>query len=129
MAADTLMHGVEALGRLAAADSLAGPARAALYSEFLEKWHDFFLLTGTAAVTLAGLLFIALSLHMEVLVQERFQGMLLVARSALVSFIVVMIVSITMLQPWLPARPTGIVLIMFAAVFSVLMMIEFFRST
>jgi hypothetical protein len=32
-----------------------------------EAWHDFYLLSGTAAVTLVGLLFVALSLHIEIL--------------------------------------------------------------
>jgi hypothetical protein len=51
--------------------------------------------------------------------------MLLVARTALVSFIVVMIVSIVMLQPWLPPHPTGLVLIIFAVFFATLTLREF----
>jgi hypothetical protein len=32
-------------------------------ADFVERWHDFYLLAGTASVTLAGLLFVALSIH------------------------------------------------------------------
>lgn len=60
-----------------------------------EPWHDFYLLAGTAAVTLVGLLFVSLSLHVEILFRPRhadfremaglaFQGYLYVLVSALV---------------------------------------------
>jgi hypothetical protein len=60
-----------------------------------ERWHDFYLLAGTAAVTLVGLLFVSLSLHVQVLFQrehghfremalQAFQGYLYVLVSALV---------------------------------------------
>jgi hypothetical protein len=37
------------------------PGFAALH----DRWHDFFLMSGTAAVTLAGLLFVSMSFNME----------------------------------------------------------------
>jgi len=33
----------------------------------LNEWHDFYLLTGTAAATLLGLLFVAVTLNAEVI--------------------------------------------------------------
>jgi len=33
----------------------------------LSEWHDFYLLTGTAAATLLGLLFVAVSLNAEII--------------------------------------------------------------
>ena len=95
-------------------------APAPLSRDFLEQWHDFYLLAGTAAATLAGLLFIALSLHMEVLVQEHYRGMLVVARAALTSFVTVLIVSLMLLVPRLAMRPTGVALILFVVVFGAL---------
>ena len=35
------------------------------WDSFVEHWHEFYLMTGTAAVTLAGLLFVAISLHVD----------------------------------------------------------------
>jgi len=60
-----------------------------------EAWHDFYLLAGTAAVTLVGLLFVSLSLHVEILFRpehgdfremaaQAFQGYLYVLVSALI---------------------------------------------
>ena len=94
------------------------------FRAFLDSWHDFFLLTGTAAATLAGLLFIALSLHMEVLVQEHYRSMLVVARTTLTSFVTVLIVSLIFLVPHLAMRPIGVMLITFVGVFGVLTLRE-----
>jgi hypothetical protein len=36
----------------------------------LEAWHDFYLLSGTASATLAGLLFVSLSFNLDHLLHE-----------------------------------------------------------
>jgi len=90
------------------------------YRKFVEGWHEFYLMTGTAAVTLAGLLFVALSLHLEVLVQERFASLLVVARSTLSTFVVLLVVSLMLLAPDPTPRTTGITLVVFAGIFMVL---------
>jgi hypothetical protein len=35
-----------------------------------EQWHDFFLLVGTGAATLTGLIFIALTIHLRTITQD-----------------------------------------------------------
>jgi len=111
----------------AAAESLRALAQAesvSRFQAFLETWHDFYLLTGTAAATLAGLLFIALSLHMEVLVQDPYRSMLVVARATLTSFVTVLIVSMMLLVPHPAIRPTGLALILFVVLFGGLTLTE-----
>jgi len=86
----------------AAADSLAhaGAGRdAAHWIEFIGRWHEFFLMAGTAAVTLAGLLFVAISIHVDTLVHESREHLLSFARLILFSYVGVMLLSLMMLVP------------------------------
>jgi len=46
------------------------PATLATLLGAIEHWHEFYLLAGTAAVTLVGLLFVALSFHLDTLLHE-----------------------------------------------------------
>jgi hypothetical protein len=78
----------------------------------IEAWHDFFLLAGTAAVTLVGLLFVALSFNLDALLHDSRQHLLRVARSTLLSFVVVLVLSLAMLAPsGGRTRPLGVQLI------------------
>ena len=76
-----------------------------------EVWHDFFLLAGTAAVTLVGLLFVALSFNLDALLHDSRQHLLRLARSTLLSFVVVLVLSLAMLAPSQGSRPLGVQLI------------------
>ena len=67
--------------------------------ELFERWHDFYLLAGTAAVTLVGLLFVALSLHLEVLLHDHRAHLLVYARQTLLSFTYVLLLSLMFLVP------------------------------
>ena len=67
--------------------------------EWFERWHEFYLMTGTAAVTLAGLLFVALSLHIDRLVEESHEHLLALARVTLLSFTFVLFASLFLLAP------------------------------
>jgi modulator of FtsH protease len=87
------------------ADSPASPIAIA------EAWHDFFLLAGTAAVTLVGLLFVALSFNLDALLHDSRQHLLRLARSTLLSFVVVLVLSLAMLAPSVGSRPLGVQLI------------------
>ena len=66
---------------------------------FIDGWHDFFLLAGTAAVTLTGLLFVSISLHIDALIHATREHLLGLARAMLMSFVVVMTLSLMMLVP------------------------------
>jgi len=67
--------------------------------EILERWHDFYLLAGTASVTLVGLLFVALSLHLDVLLHDHRAHLLVYARQTLLSFTYVLLLSLLFLVP------------------------------
>jgi len=84
------------------AESGSDAVRSLSYPEWLDRWHEFYLMAGTAAVTLAGLLFVALSLHLDRLVEESHEHLLALARVTLLSFTMVLFASMSMLVP-----PTG----------------------
>ena len=87
----------------AAVDTLvhagAGGDRALTWVEFIASWHEFYLMAGTAAVTLAGLLFVAISIHVDTLVHESREHLLALARLILFSYVGVMLLSLMMLVP------------------------------
>jgi len=65
----------------------------------LERWHEFYLLAGTAAVTLAGLLFVSMSFNLEVMIHDSREHLLRHARATLMSFIYVLTMSLMFLVP------------------------------
>jgi len=73
-------------------------------------WHDFFLTAGTAAAALTGLLFVALSIHLDRILgdaEHRFR-----ARGNFFGLTVVMVTSLIVLVPTLDARWLGAWLIL-----------------
>ena len=88
-------------------------------SESLESWHEFYLMVGTAAVTLVGLLFVSLSFHLDVLLHERRAHLLAVARQAMLNFVGVLIISLSFLAPGQAPRPLGMNLFIISALFFV----------
>jgi hypothetical protein len=79
-------------------------------AEWQERWHEFYLMAGTAAVTLAGLLFVALSLHLDRLVEESHEHVLALARVTLLSFTMVLFASMFMLVPATSKRQSAVML-------------------
>lgn len=71
----------------------------------IETWHEFYLLAGTAAVTLMGLLFVSLSIHLERVTHESGRHLEAMAREAFSSFLIVLFVSLMMLTPAAAQRP------------------------
>ena len=93
----------------AAADTTSRVARlladtSSAWVPYVEGWHDFFLLTGTAAVTLVGLLFVSISLHVESLVADGHEHLLELARATLSCFVFVLVLSLEVLIPAVPRR-------------------------
>jgi hypothetical protein len=74
----------------------------------LHGWHEFFLLAGTAAVTLVGLLFVALSFHLETLLDPAREHLLSHARQTFRGFLYVLMTSLFLLVPDMTARMTGL---------------------
>ncbi|HTK32124.1 MAG TPA: hypothetical protein VL332_09190 [Candidatus Saccharimonadaceae bacterium] len=74
---------------------------------FVEKWHEYFMMTGTAAVTLAGLLFVALSFNLDALLHDTKAHLLAYARLTLLAFMGALILSLFMLVPGWHGRALG----------------------
>ncbi len=64
-----------------------------------EGWHDFYLLAGTAAVTLVGLLFVALSLHVEILFRDEHTHFRELAAQAFQGYLYVLVTALIFLVP------------------------------
>jgi cytochrome bd-type quinol oxidase subunit 2 len=88
----------------------------AAFAQLARAWHEYYVLAGTAAATLMGLLFVSLSLHVETLRESSRNHQSVMARSAFVSFLMVMFVSLLMLTPALRQRPLSLSLIMIAVI-------------
>ena len=68
----------------------------------VQPWHDFFIIAGTAAATLVGLLFVGLSLHLRAVLSRSEVRSL--ARVTLANFGLILFVSLFMV---IPQGPTG----------------------
>lgn len=87
-----------------------------VFRSTIETWHDYFLLAGTAAATLMGLLFVSLSIHLEKIVDERGAHLEAIAREAFASFVIVLALSLMMLAPELARRSFGVSILMLGVV-------------
>jgi hypothetical protein len=67
------------------------------YQTAVSGWHDFYILSGTAAATLVGLLFVGLSLHLRVVIASSEVRSL--ARITLANFGAVLFVALFMVIP------------------------------
>src|SRR6187399_736541 len=79
--------------------TMAGLTQAEMVTHAIEGWHEFYLLAGTAAVTLVGLLFVALSFHLDALLHEQRAHLLHAARLAFMNFLFVLMLSLFFLIP------------------------------
>ena len=72
--------------------------------EALKEWHDFCVLVGTAGATLLALLFVAVSLGVGFLTEERQSGTRTFMSPVVVHFTSVFFLSAVALFPWHQAR-------------------------
>ena len=77
------------------------------WTHALETWHEFFLLIGTAGVTLTGLLFVIVSLGPRVVANQRATGVRAFMSPTAVFFTTTLVVSAVLLVPDLPAKIIG----------------------
>jgi hypothetical protein len=80
------------------------------FDRALAAWHDFYMLGGTAAATLLGLLFVAVSLKLEVVRSESAKHVRALAWQTFASFLSVLFISFTYLIPFVDQRSLGLVL-------------------
>jgi hypothetical protein len=67
------------------------------YPSTLQGWHDFYMITGTAAASLVGLLFVGLSLHLRVVVTHA--DVKALARITLASLGLTLVLALFMVLP------------------------------
>ena len=65
----------------------------------MEEWHDFFLAAAGAAAVLAGLVFVGVSINLEMIMSNPSYGMAGRALEALVLLVAVLIVTLLLLVP------------------------------
>ncbi|MFI5371292.1 MAG: hypothetical protein ACHQ52_07005 [Candidatus Eisenbacteria bacterium] len=97
------------------------------FAALREQWHDFFLMSGTAAVTLAGLLFVSMSFNMEHLLRADRQPLLQFARNNMLIYLMVLVLSLLMLAPGMPMRVLGLQLVFFGLMLIVLSAVALWR--
>src|SRR5215472_3121331 len=73
-------------------------------AEALREWHDFYLLAGTAAATLLGLLFIAVTLNADLILAGSRPHTKRVAEQAFQNYIAVLMLSMIFLEHGYPNR-------------------------
>jgi hypothetical protein len=85
------------------------------FADVLAPWHDFYLLAGTVSATLMGLLFVAMSIHWDVVLHDTKAHLHAIALEAFGSFIVVTFLALMMLSPVGTGRPIGLGLVVLGA--------------
>jgi hypothetical protein len=81
----------------------------------LDGWHEFYLLAGTGAVTLVGLLFVALSFHLDAILDDSRSHLLAAARMAFMNFLYVLLLSLFFLMPGMPPHMHGFAVLVLSA--------------
>ena len=83
-------------------------AAAESFASAIHEWHEFYLLAGTAAVTLVGLLFVSLSFHLDTLLHESKAHLLGAAKRTFAGYLYVLVVALIFLVPHVSARLLGL---------------------
>lgn len=77
------------------------------WTHHLEEWREFFLLSGTAGVTLTGVLFIVISLGPSIIASENTTGVRAFISPNAVYFTTVLVVSNVLMAPHIPQELVG----------------------
>jgi hypothetical protein len=81
------------------------------FAQIVSEWETFYLLVGTAAATLTGLLFVAASIHVEVFRREAFADLQHFAALTFNCYFYTLVISILFLIPGLSPLGLGIPLL------------------
>src|ERR1051325_11210391 len=84
-------------------------------ADILREWHDFYLLAGTAAATLHGLLFIAVTLNADLILSGSRPHIKRVAEQAFQNYIAVLFLSMLFLVAGQPPRVLAVQTVVLAA--------------
>jgi hypothetical protein len=69
------------------------------FGETIASWHDFYIMVGTAAATLVGLLFVSLSLNSHLIAGDENTGARLMAAQTFSNFLSVLMFAVLFLIP------------------------------
>src|SRR2546428_13378851 len=81
-------------------------------SQTLQGWQNFYLLVGTAAATLVGLMFVAISLGSRFITQESIPALRTFVSPTLIHFIYVLAIAAVVLVPTMTWMLLGILLVL-----------------
>ncbi len=81
------------------------------FSQAVMSWHDFYIMTGTASASLLGLLFVGLSLNLDIILRQENIRLSGLATQTFGNFVYVIFLSITMLIPGQNSLGVGIPLL------------------
>jgi len=76
------------------------------FSAAVASWQSFYMLAGTSSATLVGLLFVAVSLHLDLVGESGAEVILSLARRTFTRFILIVVVALLFLVP--DQRPLGL---------------------
>jgi hypothetical protein len=77
------------------------------FSVAVAGWHDSYILVGTAAATLVGLLFVSLSLNANEIAREANADLRVLAAQTFTSFLIVVMLAVVFLIPATLVLPAG----------------------
>lgn len=80
-------------------------------SQPLQSWHDFYLLVGTAAATLVGLVFVAISLGSRLINRQSMPALRVFVTPTIIHFIYVLVIATIVMIPSVRRMPLGILLL------------------
>jgi hypothetical protein len=69
------------------------------FSQTVEHWQAFYIMAGTASATLLGLLFVAISLNVDLLIRDGNVSLSALASETINNFVFVLLVAIYFLIP------------------------------
>jgi hypothetical protein len=69
------------------------------FTQAVEGWHDFYLMIGTAAATLVGLLFVSLSLNADAIARQENADLRVLAAQTFTSFLNAVMLAVLFLIP------------------------------
>jgi hypothetical protein len=81
-----------------------------------EPWHDFFVVAGTAGVTLLGLVFVAVSLNTGIIMRSNERHLRVQAVTSFEALLFTAVLSLIALAPMESVRQHGVMLITFGVV-------------
>jgi len=77
-----------------------------------QKWHDFYLLSGTAAASLVGLMFVAISLGFRLITERSLPSLRVYVSPTLIHFIYVLVIATVVMIPTLTRMLLGVLLVL-----------------